>query len=223
MTNQSLPTSPGILEAANINFAYPTRQIFTQWSHRFGPGLTWVQGRNGEGKSTLLRIVAGSLDPQTGSLSIRGTIQHNSPIEYRRLQFWCGPSQIPFDHLTPLEYFSFMAHLYPGFDKDELKRHIDAFALNQFLGSQLSILSTGTQRKVWISAALSAGTPITLLDEPFNALDAASTAHLRKALKIAGHDAHRAYIVVSHEDIGPAGENAVILNLSPNRDASSVI
>ncbi|CAN5492586.1 N/A [soil metagenome] len=202
-----------ILTATEMTFAYPARLVFDQWSHGFGPGLTWVQGRNGEGKSTLLRIMSGALTPRKGSLSIQGVSAQNDPLEYRRRIFWCGPGAVPLDHLTPLEYFAFMAHLYPAFDQAALQRHLDAFGLHPHLRSALSALSTGTQRKVWISAALSAGTAVTLLDEPVNALDALSTQHLRDELKICAEDANRAWVIASHEDLGAAGRLAGILSL----------
>jgi ABC-2 type transport system ATP-binding protein len=63
----------------------------------------------------------------------------------------------------------------------------------------LSALSTGTQRKVWLAAALVAGTAAVLLDEPLNALDSASADHLRLHLAKRALSKTQAWVVASHE------------------------
>ena len=60
----------------------------------------------------------------------------------------------------------------------------------------LQVHDTGTPRKVWLAAALAAGTSVVLLGEPLSALDAAT-----------------AFIVASHESLGAAAERAARLDL----------
>lgn len=216
MNSHTNPQDSTLLTASDITFSYPARLVFDRWSCDFGTGLTWVKGRNGGGKSTLLRILGGALMPRTGKLAIEGTCSTEAPLDYRRKLFWCGPGEIPLDHLKPVEYFGFMANLFPRFDNDALRQHVAAFALVPHLDSALQSLSTGTQRKVWISAALSAGTPVILLDEPFNALDAESTEHLKLALAKFAREAKRILLIASHEDIGSARDHAAILDLTPD-------
>ncbi|MDE2161425.1 MAG: hypothetical protein KGJ30_21170, partial [Burkholderiales bacterium] len=100
------------------------------------------------------------------------------------------------------------------FDAAAAARHVEGFGLAPFLGRRLRELSTGTQRKVWLTAALAAGTRVTLLDEPLNALDRASLAYLRAEFAAAAAAAGpRAWIVASHEDLGAAGARARLLDL----------
>jgi ABC-type multidrug transport system ATPase subunit len=120
-------------------------------------------------------------------------------VQYRQQVFYCGPAPIAFDHLSPIEFFGFMRTLYPSLDEEGLAKHIEGFGLHSFLEFPLASLSTGTQRKVWLSFALAAGTKVTLLDEPFNALDAK---YLRSAFGHCAQDTSRAWIVASHEDLG---------------------
>lgn len=214
------PVKLPVLRVAGMSFAYPKRHLFAQWSHEFGAGLTWVRGHNGDGKSTLLKLLAGALTPHLGGIALPGSAGLpdldvvRDPLAYRRKVFWCGPGAVPFDHLSPAEYFGFMRNLYPDFDDAELARHVTAFMLHPHLAAPLDTLSTGTQRKVWISAALAAGTPATLLDEPVNALDADSLAHLMSVLDQRAQDPARACIVVSHEHLGKAADRAMVLDLS---------
>ncbi len=203
-----------ILRVNQMVFSYPERQMFAQWSRQFGAGLTWIRGHNGNGKSTLLKLLGGALVPHAGAIIANGKDAVRDPLAYRQQVFWCGPGAIPFDHLSPLEYFGFMRGLYPGFDDTALSSHVDAFSLRPHLRGRLCTLSTGTQRKVWISAALSAGTAVTLLDEPVNALDAAAAMHLLAVLNERACDAGRACIVASHQALGLAAQAATVIELS---------
>lgn len=199
-----------------LDFSYAGRPIFQGWSGGFGPGVTWLRGSNGTGKSTLLKLLAGALMPQRGVVVVNGIRSDEQPLDYRREVFWCGPGPVPFDHLSPDAYFGFMRGLYPGADRNALDEHVDGFALRPHLGKPLRTLSTGTQRKVWLVAALAAGTAVTLLDEPMNALDTASLAHMRATLERCALDARRAWIVASHESLDHLSGRIGVLELSAN-------
>jgi len=192
------------LVVTDLSFAYPGRPVFDGWSAQFEPGLTWLRGRNGSGKSTLLKLLAGALPPLLGTLAVNGIDAAARPLDYRREVFWCGPGAIAFDHLRAPEYFAFLGSLYPRFDPLAAATYGDIFGLRPFVGARLSELSTGTQRKVWLAAALAAGTAVVLLDEPLNALDAASLAHLHQALARAAGAGRQAWVIASHDAPLPA-------------------
>jgi ABC-2 type transport system ATP-binding protein len=199
------------LTADDLSFSYPARHVFTRWSARFEPGLTWLRGGNGSGKSTLLKLLAGALPPLSGRLVAAGIDAAQDPLGYRRKVFWCGPGAIVFDHLRPDEFFAFMQSLYPHWDSAEAAAQAQAFGLAPHFGQRLAALSTGTQRKVWLAAALAAGTAVLLLDEPLNALDAASLAHLQLQLAAAAARRSAAVVVASHEQ--PADVTTSLLDL----------
>jgi ABC-type multidrug transport system ATPase subunit len=188
-----------VLVADGLVFSYADRHVFNGLSVGFERGLTWLQGANGSGKSTLLKLLGGVLAPAGGRLSVSGIDAAQQPLDYRRHVFWCGPGPIAFGHLRAPEYFGFLQGLYPRFDAAAIGTHIDGFALGAQLNAPIRMLSTGTQRKVWLTAALVAGTAAVLLDEPLNALDAPSLAHARQALAAGHARAAQAWVVASHE------------------------
>ena len=191
-----------MLNVKNLFFNYPERSIFSGWKHSFLSGVTWVKGSNGCGKTTLLKLLAGALKPSMGEIDLSGINQSTEPLQYRQQIYYCGPGPIVFDHLTPSEFFGFMLNLYPNSQEESLKQHIEGLNLMPFQDVQLKHLSTGTQRKVWLAFALAAETKATLLDEPFNAIDANSLEYLRAALGRCSKDLSKIWIVASHQDLG---------------------
>jgi ABC-type cobalamin/Fe3+-siderophores transport system ATPase subunit len=74
------------------------------------------------------------------------------------------------------------------------------------------MLTAGSKRKVWLSAAFAAGTPLTLIDQPFAALDAPSMRFLTELLQDAASHPSRAWVIADYE--APAGvELASIIDL----------
>jgi ABC-2 type transport system ATP-binding protein len=189
-------------EALSYAYANSSRRVVDLWSQDFEPGLVWLRGPNGSGKSTRLKLLAGMLKPQYGSVRLAGVDLLQQPLAYRRLVSFVGAEPPPFEHLSPAERFSFLSGLYPGADMASWREHIEGFGLQPFLNQPLCTLSTGTQHKAALAAALALHTPLLLLDEPLNALDAASLAHLRGVLGEAVQRRDRLALVVSHEALG---------------------
>jgi ABC-type multidrug transport system ATPase subunit len=211
--NQASDADGAILSVRDLAFGYSQRTVFHAWSADAACGITWIKGRNGSGKSTLLRLIAGALPPLAGTLKVRGIDAMASPLAYRTEVFWCGPDAIAFDHLRVTEYIGFLRSLYPRLDVPAWQRQVQGLGLVDVLQQRLSSLSTGTQRKVWLSAALAVETAVVLLDEPLNALDGASHDHLLRELGRVGEQRRQAWVVASHESLGEAGEQARVLDL----------
>ena len=211
------PTVAALLSVQGLGFDHPGRPLFNRWSASVGPGLTWLRGSNGSGKSTLLALLAGAITPREGRIAVRGVDQQQQPLDYRREVFWCGPGGVVFDHLLPDEYFGFIAGLYPRLDGTALGAHVDGLGLAPHRHKRLSHLSTGTQRKVALAAALAVGSSVVLVDEPVNALDAASLRYflgaLHRACSAGAQSGQQAWLVASHEALGPAADPAAVIDL----------
>jgi ABC-2 type transport system ATP-binding protein len=207
--------STPLLTVRDLSFSYPTRHVFTGWSADFAAGLTWVRGANGSGKSTLLQLLAGAMAPTLGQRVAAGIDAAADPIGYRRQVFWCGPGAVPFDHLRPPEYWGFMQGLYPRWRAVELPALVEGLGLRDALLQPLARLSTGTQRKVWLAAALVVASPVVLIDEPLNALDSASLAFVKDRLHDAATRTGQAFVVASHEPPldGPASMQTPVQRL----------
>jgi ABC-type multidrug transport system ATPase subunit len=157
------PIDP-VLKVKGLGFGWPGRPLFHDLSFDLPPGVSLVRGDDGSGKSTLLGLIAGALVPESGTLSIEGVRLHEQHDAYRHRVFWIDPQTEAHDALAAGGYLDSLSHHYPRFDKDTFDELVDGFGLRPHLGKPMYMLSTGSRRKVWLTAAFSAGTPLTLID-----------------------------------------------------------
>ena len=199
LTPEALPANlPAVLQVQGLCFAYPQREVFAGWDGSIPPGVTLLQGEDGCGKTTLLRLLAADLVPQAGELRLRGTSLRLQPEAYRQQVFWADPWLQAFEQHTPADYFALQRKRCADFDPGLLADLVEALRLEPHLGKALYMLSTGSRRKVWLAAAFASGAAVTLLDEPFAALDHASAACVREFLQEAAQHPSRAWVVAHH-------------------------
>ncbi len=145
---QTTTITPALLQAKGLCFRYPGRALFADWSTAILPGLTLLRGGDGRGKTTLLRLLAGTLPADAGQLRVHDVCLQEQPAAYRRQVFWTEPRSDAFDHLTAMEYLESLRGCYPGFDDQLLADLVDGLALAPHMNKPLHILSAGSKRKV---------------------------------------------------------------------------
>jgi ABC-type multidrug transport system ATPase subunit len=195
--------APVVLQVAGLDFRYPERALFSGWSARIVSGVTLVRGGESVGKTTLLRLLAGELPAQAGDLQIGDVRLAQHADAYRRQVFRVDPRSTDFDQITPLEYFEGLHRRYPAFDDRQAQDLIEGLSLAAHRDKPLYMLSTGSKRKVWLAAAFACGAPVTLLDEPFAALDRSSIDFVKKLLQDAADHPARVWVLADYE--APAG------------------
>ncbi|GGR69684.1 hypothetical protein GCM10008959_34490 [Deinococcus seoulensis] len=152
-----------------------------------------LQGPNGAGKTTLLRALAGE---QPGAEAARIVSCAPGSLPARAATAWV-PTDAPLpDDLSAGEFLHFTAALWSR-PVAPLLTLAGALGLERWLDAWPQELSRGTRQKVVLSAALGLELPLTLLDEPFGTLDAASRAALLAAVQ-ARAAAGGALIVTTH-------------------------
>jgi ABC-type multidrug transport system ATPase subunit len=187
-----------MLSISKIDFAYmaPHTPVLRQWSAEFPGGVSVVSGDDGCGKTTLLKLLAGALTPQAGHLQRLG--QPWRPVADSADVFWVHPRTTRYDALTPLACFAHMARRFPHWDTGVQTDVAQALGLQAHAHKTLHMLSAGSRRKVWITAALACGAPLALLDEPLAALDASSIRVLLDILDDCRAHPSRQWILADH-------------------------
>lgn len=190
------------MQIDGLCFSYPQRTLFFSLSADIPPGVSLVLGGDGSGKTSLLQLLSGELHANAGELQINGLSLRSAPNDYLAQVFWADPRADDFDQTTPVDYFHHLHTRYPGFDDALLDDLPQGLALTPHLNKPLFMLSTGSKRKVWLAAAFASGAAVTLLDEPFAALDKTSIGFVTELLEDAGKHPTRAWVVAAYEAPG---------------------
>ncbi len=142
-------------------------------------------GPNGAGKTTTLRIVAGLLRPDAGTVSVLGIDALNHPVEAKRLIAWISDEPMIYDKLTPFEYLEFVAGLW---SMEAASAEVRARELIEWLGlgphahERCQGFSKGMRQKVALAGALVHEPRLLILDEPLTGLDAGSARQVKDLL-----------------------------------------
>jgi ABC-2 type transport system ATP-binding protein len=142
-------------------------------------------GPNGAGKTTTLRMVAGLLRPDAGSVSIFGFDALADPVAAKRITAWVSDEPMIYDKLTPLEYLEFVAGLW-GIEAATARMRADELVQWLGLGPHVHIrcegFSKGMRQKVALAGALVHEPRLIILDEPLTGLDAGSARQVKDVL-----------------------------------------
>ncbi len=159
-----------------------------------------LRGPNGAGKSSLLRMLAGFIEPAGGELHFadRG--------ENRRLSHYVGHADAIKLALTVRENLAFWSGLSCG----DIDRALPAFSLQSLVDEPAQLLSQGQRRRLALTRLILSQRPVWLLDEPANGLDTASLEKLRTQM-MAHLESGGGIIAATHVDLGLPGTETLRL------------
>lgn len=180
-----------------LSFSYSRKkEVLDRINLEVGSGhICGLLGKNGEGKTTLLNLLSGQIFPDQGSC----LVLEESPSERNARflqQIFLLPEEISMPEVTAIEYIQMYAPFYPTFRDDICKACVESFEIN--LSDRLSKMSQGQRKKVAITLALAAHTPLLLMDEPTNGLDIPSKATFRR-LVASLIDDNQTVIISTHQ------------------------
>jgi ABC-2 type transport system ATP-binding protein len=153
---------------------------------RVGQGTFYaLLGPNGAGKTTTLRIIAGLLHPDAGTVSIFGIDALAEPLAAKRITAWVSDEPMIYDKLSPTEYLAFVAGLW-GMDSAAAEKNAAALLewleLRPHAHERCEDFSKGMRQKVALAGALVHEPKLIILDEPLTGLDARAARLVKDAL-----------------------------------------
>jgi ABC-2 type transport system ATP-binding protein len=191
----------GALELRGLTKLYGGKPAVDHLDLSVRPGeLYALLGPNGAGKTTTLRMVAGLLKPDGGSISVLGVDALAHPAQSKALVAWLPDEPMLYDKLTPLEYLDFVAGLWsvPGkVARQRAEELLKAFELWDQRSQRCEGFSRGMKQKTALAGALIHDPKLLILDEPLTGLDA-SMARLIKDMLQARVQAGGTVILTTH-------------------------
>lgn len=169
-----------IINIENVAFSYKKNQpllesinLNMEYNRIYG-----LLGKNGEGKSTLLKLISGLSFPQMGQIDVMGfTPQKRNPAFLQEVFFLT--EELPQIHLSPADYEKVYAPFYPKFSTELFNKLLVEFEIDSKSRTQ-NTMSHGQKKKVMIAFGLATQTKLLLMDEPTNGLDIPSKAQFRR-------------------------------------------
>lgn len=139
-------------------------------------------GPNGAGKTTTIKMMVGLLNPDSGTITIKGFDNQKQDLDVKRNIGYVPDNPDVYDRLNGMEYLNFMADIYQvpvNMRKERINRYLSMFDLTDAASDLIKSYSHGMKQKIVLTGALLHDPAVWIMDEPMVGLDPRS-AHLLK-------------------------------------------
>lgn len=173
------------LSVHDLAYTRGDRLLFTGMNFRVGAGeLLLVQGGNGQGKTSLLRLLTGLARPDTGEVRWRGELIQRQRDAYHAEMRYLGHANGVKEDLNPVENLRFAEGLQGrAFDEARAMSTLERLGLARCLDLPCRVLSFGQRRRVALASLLMATAKLWILDEPLTGLDVHAVALMEQLIR----------------------------------------
>jgi iron complex transport system ATP-binding protein len=197
-----------MIQLKDLTLGYEQRTLLEKVSaHITGGQLVALLGRNGTGKSTLLRAVMGLEKPQNGEIILHGNnIASLKPEELARNISFVTTDKVRIANLRCRDvvalgrapYTNWLGQL-QGEDKEKVDNAMRLVGMDSYAEKTMDKMSDGECQRIMIARALAQDTPVILLDEPTAFLDLPNRYELCSLLARLAHDEGKCIFFSTHE------------------------
>jgi ABC-2 type transport system ATP-binding protein len=176
------------LELVAVTKDFGATRAVHEVSFALEPGsLVGLLGRNGAGKSTTLKMIAGLLKPTLGRIEVLGRDVARHPIETKRDVGAMPEEMALLDMLSGPQYLRFVARMY-GLDTKTADARaaelMDRLELQPPKGTVIADYSFGMKKKLALSSALIHSPKLVVLDEPFEGIDTVTSRTIKDLIAL---------------------------------------
>jgi ABC-type Fe3+/spermidine/putrescine transport system ATPase subunit len=203
LTNTPRTTQPTNLVACGVSVRFKDKIVLeNQELVVNGNEIVCLVGPSGVGKSTLLRVIAGLIVPETGSVTLDGTDITGVPTFRRNIGMLFQDLAL-FPHLNVRDNIAFglkMRRVSKSVRLTRTKELLDLVGLGGFESRNVQTLSGGEQQRVALARALAPRPRVLLFDEPLSALDPERVEALAKDIRTICKQHNIGAVYVSHDE-----------------------
>ncbi len=190
-------TLPGMLRIDNLSKRYGDHVLFQGLTQTFAPGCLALCEEESTGKSNLLAIIAGVIAPDTGDVWIDGHSLTHAALQAKARLAYVPDDCLAFPLQTGRELLEQAASEKNTILDDAVLDLAYRLGLGPHLDKRFEQMSTGTRRKVYLTAAALGEPAVVIADGPSNGLDTQARAVLAEQFKIWSRD--RVVLFASHD------------------------
>lgn len=182
-----------MLEVNNLTRKFNDFKAVDNVTFSIGKGeIVGLLGHNGAGKTTIMKMISGFLEPNQGAIKVDG-ISLNDDSKSVQLGLGYLPENLPvYPEMTVVDYLDYAAALKGlknNLKRAEIKRVVVATDISEKLMSPIGNLSRGFKQRVGVAQAILGRPKLLILDEPSNGLDPKQTQHMRDLIRDIAKDA----------------------------------
>ncbi len=204
-----------MLEISGIKKSFDGTTVLDDISLKIGDSqIVSILGSSGGGKTTLLNIILGLLQPDSGKIVFDGADITNTPMERRGFNIVFQDYAL-FPNLTAYKNIVYGLRNYPERStKEEIEALIDLLDLREHLNKKIDQLSGGQKQRVALARTMVMKPKILLLDEPLSALDGVIKESIKEKIVTIAKEFHLTTIIVTHdpEEALTISDKVLILN-----------
>lgn len=143
-------------------------------------------GANGAGKTTTIKMIAGLLEPTSGSIRLKGLDRIKDDLQFKKAISYVPDQPFVYEHIKGVRYLEFIADAY-GIDSEtrlkRIKKYAKVFNMEDALQDVIGTYSLGMRQKIVLIGSLLHDAQILILDEPMSGLDPKSAHALKQIMK----------------------------------------
>ena len=189
-----------MLELEHIQKSFDGVPVLKDISLQVADGeIVSILGPSGCGKTTLLNLILGIVDADSGRICYDGQDLTRTPMEKRGFNIVFQDYAL-FPNLNVLQNITYGLRNKPGIStKEEVEELIDLLGLRDHLAKRIDQLSGGQKQRVALARTMVMKPRILLLDEPLSALDGVIKESIKDRIKTIAREYHLTTIIVTHD------------------------
>ncbi|GGB92683.1 ATP-binding cassette domain-containing protein [Pseudoduganella buxea] len=199
------PAATPLLAVDGLHMRFGSQVLFDALSFSFNSGAVALVGGNGTGKSTLIALLCGMTAAQAGTIRVGGHDLAARPHRAKAELAYVPDESVAYGFMTGAQFLAMVDALRGRRDAAGAADLIDGFGLAPHAGKRFDAMSLGTRKKFMLVGGLMSQSPVTLMDEPTNGIDADAKGFLIDLIR--QQSARRLFLFSTHDQelIGQTG------------------